>query len=183
MILKKINKTRSDMKLQDYAQYYIGAPCLNTWFAPDHDAYDAGWKLTGFQSTSVRPFGLENETDKTWTESIMPLLRRLEDMTEEEAIAIATMAMFDKSLGYPVSDYTVRRQPMGNYPPSACRVAINNDWYDMEIAIGFNSGNIWYTKGEQRVFNQPAIFHTLLQYHFDLFGLIPANLAIDIKTL
>lgn len=76
------------MNLKDYAHYYIGQPCLNTWFPSDHDAYDAGWNLTGFHASRVKPFGLENETDKTWTDSIVLKLRRLESMTEEERVEI-----------------------------------------------------------------------------------------------
>jgi hypothetical protein len=114
---------------------------------------------------------------------VKPILRRLEDISNNEAIAIAAMAMFDKMPGYPISDYAVSKRGMGQYPATACQVAINNDWWDMEITIGFNTGNIWYSKGEQRVFNQPIIFHTLLQQHFDLFGLIDAGLAVDEKAI
>lgn len=77
--------------IKDYAHYYIGQPCLNTWFPADHDAYNAGWVLVGFNETSIKPFGLENETDSTWTDSIKPILRRLEDMTEEERQVVHNM--------------------------------------------------------------------------------------------
>jgi hypothetical protein len=165
------------MKLQDYIKYYIGCNVITT---DDNERAE----LVGVSDDNAHLVhegtGNYGTCDVT---GVKLVLRRLEDMTEEEAITIATMAMFDKPAGYPIKDYTVRRLPLGNYPPSACQVAINNDWYEMEIAIGFNTGNIWFTKFEQRVFNQPAIFHYLLTQHFDLFGLIDAGLAVDQKTI
>lgn len=172
------------MNIKDYAHYYIGQPCFNTWFPADHEAYNAGWKLTGIQSTSVRPFGLENETDKTWTESIMLVLRRLEDMMEEEAITIARLCFFDRDKGYPDSDFKARKVGIGSEKPSTYEVRIDNDWYDEVIKIGFITGNIWRCNGSiEHLHNQSQVFHYRIKQGFDLFGLIPAGLAIDIKTL
>jgi hypothetical protein len=74
------------MNLQDYAQYYIGARCLNTWFPAGHGLHNAEWILQGFHATSVKPYKLENKVDMVFTDSIKLVLRRLEDMTEGEAI-------------------------------------------------------------------------------------------------
>jgi hypothetical protein len=156
------------MKLQDVLHYYIGCKML---YSSHHEPQNEPYVLTFENIKEAIEFA-----DR-------PILRRLSDLTDAEAITIASMAFFDRDAGYPVRDYTTRRQPMGNYPPSACQVAINNDWHDMEIVIGFNTGNIWYSKGEHRVFNQPKIFHYLLSQHFDLFNLIDNGLAIDAKTI
>jgi hypothetical protein len=176
------------MKLQDFLHYYIGCKIEKYPDALDYPTIKGiegdRVMVSQYQFKTPHADGIFTRPEMyQYVGFVRPILRRLSDVSTGEAIAIASMAMFDKLPGYPISDYTVRKESIGPYPPSACRVAINNDWYDMEIAIGFNTGNIWYTKGEHRVFNQPIIFHTLLQSQFDLFGLIDAGLAIDAKTL
>lgn len=155
------------MKLQDYLHYYIGC---------DYWTDNSEGEVNAETIRYIKPM-----IDKGYNVRLQ--LRRLSDISNNEAIAIASMAMFDKMPGYPISDYMVSKRGMGQYPATACQIAINNDWWDLEIAIGFNTGNIWYCKGDLRVFNQPIIFHTLLTQHFDLFGLIDAGLAIDAKTI
>lgn len=75
-----------ERNLKDYIQYYIGCRCLNTWFAPDHDCYNAGWQLMGYVPSEFKPYYLLNDTDATWTDSIKPILRRIESLTDEEKI-------------------------------------------------------------------------------------------------
>lgn len=72
--------------LKDYIHYYIGCRCLNTWFTPDDDCYNAGWKLEGYCPNDVKAFRLENETDYTRTDSIKPILRKLDSLSDEEKI-------------------------------------------------------------------------------------------------
>lgn len=75
------------MDFKDYAPYYIGCRCFNTWFPEGHKQYDKGWKLMGVCPAYARngkPYLLENEDDYTWTDSIKPILRHLSDMTKEE---------------------------------------------------------------------------------------------------
>lgn len=71
-------------QLENFIQYYIGCPCLNTWFQANHSSYNAGWKLTGFLATSPKPFHLETDTEYNWTDSIKLILRRLSDITKDE---------------------------------------------------------------------------------------------------
>jgi hypothetical protein len=73
-----------EKRLQDYAQYYIGCRCFNTWFPESDENYNNNWKLVGFRSDSEKPYGLENDEDYTWSDSIKLILRKLEDITEEE---------------------------------------------------------------------------------------------------
>jgi hypothetical protein len=72
------------MNLKDYAPYYIGCPCLNTWFQANHSSYNAGWKLTGFVATEAKPYHLETDTGYNWTDSIKLILNRLEDISDDE---------------------------------------------------------------------------------------------------
>lgn len=75
------------MKLQDYAPYYIGCRCINTWFPEGHKEYNKGWVLSGYcqlYDNGGKPFFLESENEVTWTDSIKLILRKLEDITNEE---------------------------------------------------------------------------------------------------
>ena len=74
----------SEKKLQDYIPYYIGCRCLNTWFPDGHEMYNNNWILNSIDITSPKPFRLDNQDDTTWTDSIKPILRRLESITDEE---------------------------------------------------------------------------------------------------
>lgn len=140
------------MKLQDYAPYYIGSPCLNTWFPADHDCYNAGWKLIGIETTSFKPYILESDTESTRADLIKLVLRSLEDMTKGEAI-----------------DFMTSVKPGAQY--------IDHNKYAVLFKSQGSMGDISFTHGP------PAGFHYLLQQGFDLFGLIPAGLAVDAKTI
>lgn len=75
------------MQLKDYAHYYIGCRCLNTWYLETELHYNAGWVLRGFRADNEKCFLLENDTEETWTDSIKPILRKLESITNEECEA------------------------------------------------------------------------------------------------
>lgn len=168
------------MTLQDYAPYYIGCPCLNTWFPADHDCYNAGWKLRGFHSTSVKPYRLENDTDFTWRDSVKLVLRRLEDMTEEEALGLAKI--------YSGADMLERiKGTVANWWYFKCQFLDSDTDETLTISA---DGHAWYAHyfdnakgGFRNIIDEYAAAHYLLQKHFDLFGLIPAGLAIDVKTI
>jgi hypothetical protein len=66
------------MKLQDYIHYYIGCPCI--FYTADDDP--AGYHTTIDYDTIKNWLANQEETD------LKPLLRRLEDMTEEERTEI-----------------------------------------------------------------------------------------------
>lgn len=164
------------MKLQDYAHYYIGAPCFNTWFTPDHDAYDAGWKLSGIRTDNEKCYMLENETDVTWVDSIALKLRRLEDMTREDMKAIWQI-IFNRPFHKNGSIVWIDKEDNG----CAKRFVMSSGVERVGIEI---NGNVWADSDLHHYkFSPTIIFHYLLQQGFDLFGLIPAGLAIDIKTI
>lgn len=176
------------MNLRDYAPYYIGTPCYNTWFPPDHDEYNAGWVLKGFRTTSEKCYMLESELDITWTDSIKPILRRLEDMTEEEAIAVHREATKTPFLPADKDEYDVTYiKSKGD----VCAIQV----VDLRMPKMYTNIN---TEGDvliyvhetneepkicERVANQHRITHYLIQQCFDLFGLIDAGLGIDAKTV
>lgn len=72
------------MELKDVIHYYIGCRCFNTWFPEGHEEYDRNWKLEGYRADSIKPYCLGTFSHDTWTDSIKPILRRVNDITEEE---------------------------------------------------------------------------------------------------
>lgn len=156
--------------LKHYAAYYINCPCLNTWFTPEHDAYNAGWKLQGFRADNERCYMLGNETEVTWTDSIKLVLRRLEDMTEEEAIELVSQVVH-KDEFINVSTY---------------RHNFTNDlmvqWGLLTPMERANDVEYYFNATGERSWSS-AQTHYLLQHHFDLFGLIDDELAVDAKSV
>lgn len=76
------------MELKDYAKYYIGCRCVNTWFQAGHKEFNKGWVLSGYcqlYADGGKPFLLESENEVTWTDSIKLILRKLEDMNKDDA--------------------------------------------------------------------------------------------------
>lgn len=164
------------MKLQDYLHYYLGA--------------------TYWTNNS------QGEVNKVTLQHIYPMiekgkgvqlhLRRLEDMTEDEMIGLLqSMVPFDMEDKPTDEDYDLE-------------MFYNDDglMVDSDIAVGANftcicfDGQIGVKKcgsiilfeqnkdvTRDQLINTPMAFHYLIQQHFDLFGLIPAGLAIDIKTI
>lgn len=176
------------MNLQDYAPYYIGCPCLNTWFPADHSCYNSGWKLQGFQVTSVKPCLLESDTDYTWSDSVKLVLRRVEDMTEEEAIEVHREATKTPFLPADKDEYDV------TYVKSKAEICsiqvVDLRMPKMHTNINIEGDVLVYIHEHneepkicERVANQHHITHYLLTHHFDLFGLIDAELAVDAKAL
>lgn len=163
------------MKLKDYIHYYIGCPCI--YYMADDDP--EGYHMILGYDTIKNWLSNQEETD------IKPILRRLADMTDEEAMHIGKLAFFDRDMKYPDTDYKVKKVGITIELPSAYSVSINNDWYEKELRIGFNTGNLWRVgnDAQERNYNQPEIFHYLLRQHFDLFNLIDNQLAIDSKTI
>lgn len=154
------------MKLQDYLHYYLG--CNMT-----HKNNLGASYILHFDVLQI-----------AISHGDMPVLRRLNDMTELEAIRIGRLCFFDRDNGYPDSDFKARKVGISTETPSVYEVSISNDWYDEVIKIGFNTGNIWRCNGSrERLYNQPSVFHYLLTQHFDLFNLIDNGLAVDAKTL
>lgn len=153
------------MKLQDYAHYYIGASCFNTWFTPDHDAYDAGWKLSGIRTDNEKCYMLENETDVTWVDRIALKLRRLEDMTEED---IKSFIEYDRLIKL------------------YHNVSFNfyNNCITVHYSVDTEDEGLYPQSHEIHLFKlTPLQFHRLVKAGFDMFSLIKNGLAIGIKTI
>lgn len=170
--------------IHEYLAYYIGQPCQTDQGSGTIEGVNDTDSCGGTWAVRIgEDYEMFTENDCEW---VKPILRRLSDMTEQEALHIGKLAFFDSDMKYPDSDYTVKKTGITIELPSAYAVSINNDWYEREIRIGFNTGNIWNRPDQhiyERIYNQPQIFHYLLKQGFDLFGLIDAGLAIDAKTI
>ncbi len=152
------------MNLQDYAQFYIGCRCLNTWFPESHEMHDNGWVLNGV-SKGINPYELENETHNTHTSSIKLILRRLEDITDDEI-----------------------KEFIGWNKLNEMYVNVSFERGNFGIIVHYS-----IDAGDQGVYKQshnitfhsfsPKEWHYLLSKGFDLFFLIKNGLAIDSKTL
>lgn len=140
------------MDLKDYLHYYLGCRAQAAPYGGQPKRQEYG-KLAGIGIRDV-----VNIKFDTWQSiadvsisGVKPILRRLEDMTEEEA-----------------------RDFLKHSIPGAEYITHN------EHAV------IWQSQGSRAdiafLFGPPAGFHYLLSKGFDLFGLIGAGLAIDIKT-
>lgn len=146
------------MKLQDYIHYYIGCRCINTWFQEGHKEYNKGWVLSGYcqlYANGGKPFLLESENEVTWTDSINLILRRLEDITEDEFVN--AIKIYD-----PEEDFEYARS---HYPSFKER------------------GMAGMSVQEGQFSDTMHVVHYLISIGVDMFGLIDAGLAIDSKTL
>lgn len=153
------------MELKDYIQYHIGCKCLNTWFPEDHEMYNNNWTLIGVAWDSKNPYGLQSEYDVTWTDSIKPILRKLDDITDDE---IKELIGWEK---------------------------LNEMYVDVSFEHGNFGITVHYSidAGDEGVHKQshgisfhvfsPKEWKYLLSKGFDLFFLIKNGLAIDSKTL
>jgi hypothetical protein len=177
------------MNIKDFAHYYIGQRCLNTWFSEEHPNYNPGWVLTGFDRDAHRPFKLETEEDFTWTDSIKPVLRRLEDMTEDDMIGLLqSMVPADMEDKPTEDDYSLEMfyNDDGLMVDSDIIIGANYTCicFNGQIAIRECGSVIIFDEEEmQRPCNIPQAFHYLLKQGFDLFGLIAKGLAVDIKNI
>lgn len=179
------------MKLKDYLHYYIYSG-VGVYVFPDEtitNGFLAKYKEDYPDGVYNPLLTLENYA-KFLNDGYKPILRPLEDMTEEEMVNLLTdlfpfdmedkptadefsMEMFYNDDGLMVDgDVSVG----ANY---TCRC------YEGQIAIK-QCGTICFfdeAGNQEHGINVPKAYHYLLSKHFDLFGLIDAGLAIDAKTL
>jgi hypothetical protein len=116
------------------------------------------------------------------------VLRRLEDMTEDEAIAVHRKATKTPFLTADKDEYDVTYIKDNR---DVCSIQV----VDLRMPKMYTNINIEgdvlvyiHEQNEnpkicERVANQNHITHYLLQNHFDVFGLIDAGLAIDAKNI
>lgn len=99
--------------------------------------------------------------DDASIDNIQLQLRKLEDMTDEECIKWAELGFYEP--------HTVKRASI--------------PYNSLEVEFDFYMGDDLHS-GTMSLRSQTAQqFHYLLSKGFDLFGLIPAGLAIDAKTI
>lgn len=130
------------MEIKDYLHYYMGQEVMRY----QDDGYRI--QLTPEEYFSITTFNIKAK----------PILRRLEDMTEEDAF------------GFWRSRYPTQKLLKANYLSPFFQVEYLED------------GEI---KSEHKYIHQlhAVNFHYLLSRGYDLFSLIDNNLALDSKTL
>lgn len=178
------------MNIKDYLKYYIGCPAVNSWFPEDHQEYNKGWVLTAIQLNLPNPYKLETKEEETWTDSVKPILRRIESLTEAEMIGLLQSIVPSNMADKPTrDDYSLEMfyNDGGNLVDEDVAIGANYSCrcYEGQIAIRKN-GDIDFFDEEgnrERVSNLPQSFHYLLSLGIDLFGLIDAGLAIDASTI
>lgn len=118
------------------------------------------------------------------------VLRRLEDMTEGEMIELLQSLVPPDMEDKPVDDeYGVEMfyNDDGLMVDGDISVGCNYSCrcYEGQVGVRICGSIILFDENGnlERVENTPNAFHYLLSKGFDLFGLIDAGLAIDIKTL
>lgn len=180
------------IKQQDRATIHFGK-IMNTENSIDRSAgkmRNHGDYL--LRSERMEPIGSEGITDDGFDlpGGVRPILRRLEDMTEEEMIELFQSMVPDDMEDKPSNDeFTVNvfRGDGGNLVDE--NVAIGAEYscrcFEGQLTIKKCGTICAYDEAgdEEELVNAPRAYHYLLQQKFDLFGLIDAGLAIDIKTL
>ncbi len=164
----------SDKKLSDYIHYYIECRIQRTSRSGEYQ-----------NTVNLDPNEYYRINQETYPYSIKPILRRLEDMTVEEAIQLyreATKTHSDKD-EYDVTFIKDKGKlcsiQVGDLGMAKMYMNINIEG-DVLVYIHDNDSD---PKIVERVANQHLITHYLLSKHFDLFGLIDSNCAVDYKTL
>lgn len=169
------------MELKQILPFYLGAKC---------SADGNEFILKGVLSTEQGTMVMTGEWDyghspvSWWVENcdFKIYLKRLEDMSEEDAIEIARMAF-----GH-IPNYSDRNFKVLRDNPTTIGVHLDNDWYDQTLRIGKSTGDLWISNKDKdtysfiRVFNQIDIYKLLLSKYYDLFNLISEGKAIDAKS-
>jgi hypothetical protein len=145
------------IQLKDVIHYYIGQPCRVK------DVGRAAWisMVDEFGGVTAKLQG-RPETVYEAAEGVNPILRRLEDMTEDEALECAQEAIHEIDLG----EVKIWRNEKFNF--------VMLEWGIEKRRIMDFTVVGFYT---------PAQFHWLTRKGFDLFDLIHDRQAIDAKTI
>lgn len=179
------------MELKDYLHYYIHSG-IGVYIFPDDtitNGFLAKYKADYPNGVYNPVLTLDNYT-KFLNDGYKPLLRRLEDMTEEEMVGLL-QSMLPADLEDKPTDeeyiLNLFRGDGGNLVNSdvAIGAEYNIRYYDGQVTIKKCGTICAYdeTGDEQELVNAPRAYHYLLRQGFDLFGLILAGLAIDAKTV
>lgn len=174
------------MKLQDYLHYYIGA---NVFLCINLEGNNVIEPLT----PKMLHEDMDMFIDPDDTRPYKLLLRRLEDMKEDQMIGLLqSMAPPDMEDKPTPEDYGLEMFYNDDGLMVDRDIAVGANYscrcYEGQIGVKVCGSIILFDETGKDVTrdeltNTPRAFHYLLQQGFDLFGLIPAGLAIDAKTL
>lgn len=180
------------MKLQDYIHYYLGYRVITTPFGGKQKRTEHGEllmagkyclevKLDNWQSATTLDFDL-----------VKPILRKLEDITEDEMIGLLqSMLPADMEDKPTVDDYSLEMFYNDDGLMVDGDIAVGADFncvcYEGQIGVKKCGSIILFEEGKDvtrdQLINTPMAFDYLLKARFDLFKLIEKGLAIDSKTL
>lgn len=193
-----------EKKIQDYLPYYVGCRVLiddkeyglltGGTFVPNscnQIYYDI--QTDEMKKNEHDDFSMPYNDDADDPEArIKPILRKLEDMSEDEMIGLLQSMVPANMEDKPVADdYDLEMfyNDDGLMVDSDIAVGANFTCICFEGQIGIKKcGSIILFEEDKDVtrgqlINTPMAFDYLLKMQFDLFGLIESGLAIDSKTL
>jgi hypothetical protein len=121
----------------------------------------------------------ELHTSAYKSHEIKPILRPLSDMTEGELLEFAKLCSG-------ASQFQIEKSAVTNYKRVRC-LFFDAGLLGEEWLVVSDSGETWYTSyfdqnkvgGGRNIINQHQQTVWLISNHFDIFGWIPAGLAID----
>lgn len=157
------------MKLQDYIHYYIGCKVQHEFITKTKNVELRYGILMGLHTSEIINrcyLQFDSYSDSVRFDSIKPILRLVEDMTDED---IKSFIGFDRLIRM-YSEVSYKRH---NKMCITVYYTINTDGE----ADGTQVHDIHFSQLDS------LQFHHLLKEGFDMFSLIKNGLAIDSKTL
>lgn len=190
-----------EKKLQDYIHFYLGQEAEGFWTEEDgsNPQSEGIGKIVKVATKETCPpwpvvlfLSIRRHNDSRYERhfdfnQVKPLLRPLSDMTDEEAGWVWSYS-FESGLTTQLGtffDFDIHKVKDGNEVVSL--IIKRTDRPDHAVNISLDGTSIVYHDGD---INKPPIFcwrcvHGAIQFRFllscgfDLFGLIPAGLALD----
>lgn len=179
------------MELKDYLHYYFGCNFLfdnKQWQMFRIEMTNKGVLVTGKRFFATG--GWRHNT--IWAADCKLVLRRLEDMTEGEMVGLLqSMVPSDMEDKPTDEDYDLEMFYNDDGLMVDGDIAVGANFtcgcFDGQIAVKKCGSIIQFDENKDvtrdMLINAPLAFHYLLQQHFDIFGLIDAGLAVDIKII
>jgi hypothetical protein len=182
------------MNLKDYLHYYLYGKI-----------YEVGVSVCQLLAIGTVYYTIKTRqgTELTLSDraNVKLVLRKLDDLTEDEIRKVAVLAFGDedfiityKGMGYDIDGHIIHDSVKCFRIETYCEHPHVKDWLpaallqidiedkDMPITIGRFSDNGKYL-ADDLIAKPFELTHYLLSRGFDLFGLIGSGLAIDAKTL
>lgn len=148
-----------DKRIEDYLHLYYGVQCFHT-----NDFYER------------TPFILDGRMIDRWNENCELPLRPLPDMTAEEAVKLCSIYSPEAFGDFRFSKWVAVRDEANfcyNVTNEKSDMSFHVDIEEMHIKV-YEDGNDTCPGLENHTY-----FTEYLRMEFDVFGLIPAGLAID----